>query len=185
MPRIDPPIGMLRTVWKIFVDAFMSFIGHEPFRLAAALSYYSLLSMPPLLLIVIGTAGFFFGEGAVRNELIEQVGRRTGEDGAARVEAVIENTESLERSVFSILLGGGLMLLGATPLFAQLQGALTGSWNGKAAPANAFRGFARLRLLSFALLPRMGFLLMVSLVTSAVLAAVQAYIGTLDIGSVS
>src|SRR5690606_38276732 len=133
MPRIDPPIGMLRTVWKIFVDAFMSFIGHEPFRLAAALSYYSLLSMAPLLLIVIGTAGFFFGEGAVRNELVDQIRSLTGEDGAAVVETVIANAEGLERSVMSLVLGGGLMLFGATTVFAQLQGALNEIWQVKAA----------------------------------------------------
>jgi membrane protein len=121
----------------------------------------------------------------VRNELIDQVGRLTGEDGAALVETVIENTESLERSVFSIVLGGGLMLFGATTVFAQLQGALNEIWNVKAAPANAILGFIRHRLLSFALILSMGFLLMVSLVTSAVLAAVQTYLGTLEIGSLT
>jgi len=179
MPRIDPPIGMLRTVWKIFVDAFMSFIGHEPFRLAAALSYYSLLSMAPLLLIVIGTAGFFFGEGVVRDELVDQVRALTGAEGAALVRTVIENAERLEQDVVSILLGGGLMLFGATTVFAQLQGALNQVWHVKAAPENALLGFLRHRLLSFALILSLGFLLMVSLIASAILAALQGYLDTL------
>src|SRR5690606_36931618 len=184
MPRIDPPIGMLRTVWKIFVDAFMSFIGHEPFRLAAALSYYSLLSMAPLLLIVIGTAGFFFGEGVVRDELVDQVRALTGAEGAALVRTVIENAERLEQDVVSILLGGGLMLFGATTVFAQLQGALNQVWRVEAAPQNALLGFLRHRLLSFALILSLGFLMMVSLIASAILAALQGYLDTLGFATV-
>lgn len=114
MGRNGRPMDALRTVRGVFVDAFTSFIAHEPFRLAAALSYYSLLSMAPLLLIVIGTAGLFFGEGVVRDEIVQQVRILTGEEGAVLVRTVIENAERLEQDVFSILLGGGLMLFGAT-----------------------------------------------------------------------
>ena len=177
--------GALRATWLVLADSAKSFAAGEPFRLAAALSYYSLLSMAPLLLIVIGTAGFFFGEGAVRNELVDQIRSLTGEDGAAVVETVIANAEGLERSVMSLVLGGGLMLFGATTVFAQLQGALNEIWQVKAAPANAVLGFLRHRLLSFALILVMGFLLMVSLVTSAVLAALQAYLGGLEIASIT
>ena len=177
--------GAHRAVWRVLVDATKTFFATEPFRLAAALSYYSLLSMAPLLLIVIGTAGFFFGEGAVRNELIEQIGTLTGEEGAALAETVIANAESLERTLMSLVLGGGLMLFGATTVFAQLQGALNEIWHVEAAPSNAVMGFVRHRLLSFALILVMGFLLMVSLVTSAVLAALQSYLGSLEIASIT
>ncbi|MBN1237998.1 MAG: YihY/virulence factor BrkB family protein [Gammaproteobacteria bacterium] len=175
----------LKTTWLVLVDSAKAFAAAEPFRLAAALSYYTLLSMAPLLLIVIGTAGFFFGEGAVRNELIEQIRTLTGEDGASLAETVIANAENLERSIASLVLGGGLMLFGATTVFAQLQGALNEIWHVKAAPANAVVGFLRHRLLSFALILVMGFLLMISLVTSAVLAALQAYLGSLEIASIT
>lgn len=176
--------GPMRAVYGIFADAFMSFIAHEPFRLAAALSYYSLLSMAPLLLIVIGTAGFFFGEGVVREELIEQVGTLTGSEGAALVRTVIDNAERLEQDVYSILLGGGLMLFGATTVFAQLQGALNQVWQVKAAPENAVLGFLRHRLLSFALIVSLGFLLIVSLIASAILAALQGYLDTLGFATI-
>jgi len=177
-------MDMLRTVRGVFVDAFTSFIAHEPFRLAAALSYYSLLSMAPLLLIVIGTAGLFFGEGVVRDEIVQQVRVLTGEEGAALVRTVIENAERLEQDVFSILLGGGLMLFGATTVFAQLQGALNQVWHVKAAPENALLGFLRHRLLSFALILSLGFLLMVSLIAGAILAALQGYLDTLGFAAV-
>lgn len=184
MTSNERPLGPLRTVFAIFADAFASFIAHEPFRLAAALSYYSLLSMAPLLLIVVGTAGFVFGEGVVREELIEQVRALTGQEGAALVRTVIDNAERLEQDVFSILLGGGLMLFGATTVFAQLQGALNQVWHVKAAPENAFLGFLRHRLLSFALILSLGFLLMVSLIAGAILAALQGYLDTLGFATV-
>ena len=178
------PLPVLRAAWRVFADSFKSFIAHEPFRLAAALSYYSLLSMAPLLLIVIGTAGFFFGEGVVREELVSQVGALTGTEGAALVRTVIANAEGLERDVASILLGGGLMLFGATTVFAQLQGALNQVWQVKAAPDNALLGFLRHRVLSFALILSLGFLLMVSLIAGAILAALQGYLDTLGLTTV-
>jgi len=184
MTSNERPLGPLRTVFAIFADAFASFIAHEPFRLAAALSYYSLLSMAPLLLIVVGTAGFVFGEGVVREELIEQVRALTGQEGAVLVRTVIDNAERLEQDVFSILLGGGLMLFGATTVFAQLQGALNQVWQVKAAPGNAVLGFLRHRLLSFALILSLGFLLIVSLIASAILAALQGYLDTLGFATI-
>lgn len=179
MTRDGRERGAVRTIWLVFVDSFKGFLAGEPFRLAAALSYYTLLSMAPLLLIVIGTAGFFFGEGVVRDELVEQVRALTGDEGAALVRTVIANAERLEQDIFSILLGGGLMLFGATTVFAQLQGALNQIWRVEAAPENAFLGFLRHRLLSFALILSLGFLLMVSLIASAILAALQGYFDTL------
>src|SRR5690606_17787783 len=116
-------------------------------------------------------AGFFFGEGTVREEIIDQVRVLTGEEGATLVRTVIANAEGLEQDALSIVLGGGLMLFGATTVFAQLQGALNQVWRVEAAPENAFLGFLRHRLLSFALILSLGFLLMVSLIASAILAA--------------
>ena len=107
-----------------------------------------------------------------------------GEEGAALAETVISNAERLERSLASILLGGGLMLFGATTVFAQLQGALNQIWRVEAAPQNALLGFLRHRLLSFALIVSLGFLMMVSLVLSALLAAVQGYLEARGFASV-
>lgn len=184
MTHVDRQPGPLRTIWLIMADSFMAFFGGQPFRLAAALSYYSLLSMAPLLLIVIGTAGFVFGEGVVQEEIIEQARVLTGEEGAALVRTVIANTERLKRDVFSIVLGGGLMLFGATTVFAQLQNALNQVWQVEAAPGNALLGFLRHRLLSFALILSLGFLMMVSLIASAILAALQGYLDTLGFGTI-
>lgn len=170
---------------SVIVDSFNDFMNAEPFRLAGALAYFSLLSMAPMLLIVIAIAGFFFGAGTVQDELIMQVQTLTGERGADVVDTVLENAEGLERSVTSLIVGGALMLFGATTVFAQLQSALNEIWHVKQQPSNAILAFLRHRLLSFAVILVIGFLLTVSLVISAALAALETYFGSLEVASLA
>jgi membrane protein len=145
-------------------------------ELCAAIAYYSLLSMAPLLLIAIAVAGIFFADGAVHTELIRQVEKLVGAEGAALTQMVIESTQSEERSQWSLIVGAVLTLLGATTVFAQLQTALNRVWHVEAAPGNALFGFIKHRILSFALVLAIGFLLMVSLLISALLGALHTYL---------
>jgi membrane protein len=174
-----------KATWSVLAASGIAFYDDDPFRFAAALSYYSLLSMAPLLLIVIATVGVFFGQGTVHSEIIDQIRNLAGPKSAGVAEMVIQNAQSIGGSVGSILLGGGLMLFGATTVFAELQAALNHVWGVRAAPANALWGFLRHRLLSFALILSIGFLLAVSLIISALLAAVQHYLSGLQIADVT
>ncbi|HEX5048646.1 MAG TPA: YihY/virulence factor BrkB family protein [Gammaproteobacteria bacterium] len=159
---------LLRSVQRFFDD--------EAFQLAAALAYYSLLSMAPLLLIAVGLAGVFFADGRVHMELIEQMRSLVGNAGAELAQTVIDHTGSEKRSAWSLLAGGVLMFVGATTVFAQLQHALNRVWRVEAEPGNAIASFVKQRILSFAIVLAIGFLLMVSLVISAVLGALHAYL---------
>ena len=161
------------------MESFRSFLRDEPFRLAAALSYYSLLSIAPLLIIVIAIAGLAFGEAAVRAELIDQMGQLIGEEGAHLAATVSENTGDREANRLSLIIGTAMLLVGATAVFAQLQSALNHIWHVQAAPVNAVWTFLRRRLLSFALILTLGFLMMVSLAVSAILAALRAHMNEL------
>ncbi len=174
-----------KAVWSVLASSASSFYDDQPFTFAASLSYYSLLSMAPLLFIVIAVAGAFFGHGAVRSEVIGEVRTLTGVSGAALVTSLIDNVQSIGGSVGSIVLGGGLMLFGATTVFAELQGALNHVWHVEAAPGNALWGFLRHRLLSFALVLSIGFLLSISLILSAIFTAVQNYLLGLEIADVT
>ena len=160
----------------MLAQAVLRFLDDEAFTLGAALAYYSLLSMAPLLLIAVSLAGAFFAYGDVRMELVDQMSRLTGPEGAALTQTVIDHTKSHEASMWSLLLGTVLTLFGATTVFAQLQHALNVVWRVKAAPGNAIMSFIRQRLLSFAIVIVIGFLLMVSLLTSAVLSSLHAYL---------
>lgn len=167
---------MFRAVKNVVIDSAKSFYFNEALPAAAAISYYSLLSMAPLLIIVIAIAGLVFADRVVQMQLIEQIDALVGSQGARLAETVIANTESEGQSRLSLILGTALTLFGATTVFAQLQAALNRVWQVKADPGNALWNFVKHRLLSFALVVSLGFLLMVSLVASAVLAALHDYV---------
>jgi membrane protein len=168
---------MLRIAGGVLWDAIQGMFDDDAFPLAAALAYYSLLSMAPLLLVVIAIAGVFFADGQVHAQLIEQMRRLVGEEGAQLTRTVIANTGSEERSAWSLAFGALLTFIGATTVFAQLQYALNRVWQVKAAPrAGLIMSFIQQRILSFALVLSVGFLLMVSLVISAVLGTLHMYL---------
>lgn len=177
--------GKAKATWSVLASSSVAFFKDEPFRLAAALSYYTLLSMAPLLLIVVATAGAFFGQGAVRTEVIDQIRSLVGPEGAKLAATLIDNAQLIGGSIGSIVLGGGLMLFGATTVFAELQSALNHVWHVQAAPTNALWGFLRHRMLSFALILSIGFLFAVSLIISALLAALQNYLMGLGLAEVA
>lgn len=167
---------MVRRMGSVLVRSVERFFGDEAFQLAAALAYYSLLSMAPLLLIAVAVAGVFFADGQVHTELIAQMRALVGDEGAQLAQTVIDHTQSEERSAWSLFVGGLLMFVGAATVFAQLQHALNRVWRVEADPGNAIVSFVKQRVLSFALVLAIGFLLMVSLVISAVLGALHAYL---------
>jgi membrane protein len=164
-----------KTIAAVALDAGKSFVEDEPFQLAAALSYYTLLSMAPLLLIVTGLAGFLLGQQEVQRELIEQMRALVGSEGASLMRTVIQNAGRPERGLLSMTVGLGLMILGATTVLAQLQTALNRIMGVQAAPANAVLGFLWTRMVAFTVVLGIGFLLLVSLVLSATLAALYQY----------
>lgn len=167
---------MMRGVGSVLLRSVQRFYGDEAFQLAAALAYYSLLSMAPLLLIAVALAGVFFADGRVHTELIGQMRALIGDEGALLAQTVIDHTQGEERSAWSLFVGGVLMFVGAATVFAQLQHALNRVWRVEAEPGNAIASFLKQRLLSFALVLAIGFLLMVSLVISAVLGALHTYL---------
>jgi membrane protein len=154
---------------SVAIEAVRAFFKDQPFQLAAALSYYTLLSIAPLLLVVTGVAGLLLGDVAVREALLSQAGALVGEDGASLMRTVLENANEPEQGLISVIVGFALVLIGASTVFAQLQVALNRIWHVEAVPSNAVLGFLRHRLISLSVVFGIGFLLWVSLIVSAVL----------------
>jgi membrane protein len=159
-------LGILDETWSRFLNA-------QPFQRAAALSYYTLLSMAPLLLVLTGLGGWVLGEQTIQHELLTQVDNLVGRDGAVLLLMVMDNARQPESGLVSMVIGVALMLFGATTVFAELQAVLNRAWGVEAEPSKAISGFLRARLVSFAMVLGVGFLLLVSLVFSAALAALQ------------
>ncbi len=152
-------------------DAVIAWFDDRAPTMGAALAYYTLFSIAPLLLIVIAVAGAVFGAEAAEGEIFRQLQGLLGAEGATAVQGLLASVRQREQSGWGALVGGGLLLVGATSVFAELQDSLDRIWR---APVRSGRGWwlvLRARLLSFGLILGIGFLLMVSLVISAGLAA--------------
>ena len=141
----------------------------------AALAYYTLFSLAPLLLIVTAVAGLVFGAEAARGEIFGQLQGLVGPAGAATVQQLLESVNRPAGGWAATALGLVLMLVGATTVFAELQNTLDRIWRAPARPAGGLWLLLRARVLSFGLILGLGFLLMVSLLASAALAGLQRW----------
>jgi membrane protein len=152
---------------KRVTDAWID--DHVP-SMGAALAYYTLFSLAPLLLIVTAVAGLVFGRDAARGEIQAQLGSLMGERGAGVVQDLLASVDRPAESTAAAVLGVVLLLAGATTVFGELQYALDRIWRApEHAPSTGWFALVRERLLSFGMILAIGFLLMVSLVASAAL----------------
>lgn len=140
-------------------------------RLAAALAYYSTFSIAPLLVIAIGVAGWFFGPEAARGQLDEQLRGTIGPEAAQAVATMIKSASKPSSTITATILGLVTLLLGASGVFGQLKDALNTVWEVQTKSGQGIKGFIHDRLLSFGMVLVIGFLLLVSLVLSTVMAA--------------
>jgi len=150
----------------------------RPFETAAALSYYTLLSLAPIVLVTVALTSLVFGRDAVAGRIVGEVRGLVGEAGAEVIQSVLRNASDPGESKFSLVVGVIALLAGATTVFVQLQDALNRIWDVEAKPGkSAIWTFVRDRLLSLAMVVGIGFLLLVSLVISAALASLGDWIG--------
>lgn len=145
-------------------------------RHAAALSYYALFSIAPLLIIALAVAGAVFGEEAARGRLTDELGGMLGNEGAQAVQTMIENASKPMEGILSAALGVAALLFGASGAFAQLQDSLDTIWEVRPKPGQGILAMVRKRFLSFGMVLVIAFLLLVSLVVSAGLSALGAWL---------
>ena len=143
------------------------------------MAYYTMFSIAPLLLIVISIAGMIFGVEAARGEIFSQLQGLMGQQGADAVKGLLESVSKPAESITAMLVGTVLLLIGATSVFGELQDALDRIWRAPKRHKGGIWGLLRARLLSFGMITGIGFLLMVSLVVSAALAAIGKLWGPL------
>jgi membrane protein len=158
----------LKAVAALFRDAALNWVQDHAQSMGAALAFYMIFSIAPLLLIVIAIAGFFFGEDAARGEIQGQLEGMLGDSGAAAVQSLLESASRPGDSVGAVVFGIVLLFVGATSVFAELQDALDRIWRApQRAKSSGLWGLVRARLLSFGMILGIGFLLIVSLAFSA------------------
>lgn len=167
-----------KQVLSLFKEAIGSWVDDYAPSMGAALSYYTLFSIAPLLVIVVAVAGLFFGTEAVRAEIFSQLSSLSGQKSALAVEEMLRTANQPKEGAIAAISSLVLLIIGATTVLGELQNALDRIWRAPAErrPSGVW-GFLRSRLLSFTMILGVAFLLMVSLVLSAVLAALGKWWG--------
>jgi membrane protein len=171
----DHRVMKLRIIFKLLQETFQEWQEDKASQLAAALAYYTIFSITPLLIIAIAIAGSIFGRDAARGEIVGQIQGLVGKQGAEVIEVGLNNASQPELSNIASLISISLLLLGASGVFAQLQDALNSIWNVKPKPGTGLWDLIRKRLLSFGMVLAIGFLLLVSLIISAALSGLSNY----------
>jgi membrane protein len=162
----------VRATWPLLKEAFNEWSEDRAPRLGAALAYYTIFSIVPLLMVAIGLAGLVFGEEVARGEILRQISGLVGERSAATIQEMLQQARQPTTGIWGSVVGITMLLLGASGVFGQLQDALNSVWGVKAKPGAGIMGMLKDRFLSFVTVLGTAFLLLVSLLLSAGLAAV-------------
>ncbi len=173
------PGKSLAAVSCLFQETFMAWFNGNPFRLGAALAYYTVFSIAPLFLIALTIASFWFGEEAAQRELFGQVSQLMGKEGGEAIQSIVSAAgKKPNTGVWAGVVAGVMLFIGASGVFVELQSALNTIWNVKRNPQTGVKSwlrFLRDRFLSFGMVLGVGFLLLVSLILSAAISAVGSY----------
>ncbi len=169
----------LKAILGLFQETFNEWNNDKASRLSAALAYYTIFSIAPLLIIVIAIAGAVFGEEAASGQIFRQIQGLVGAPGAALIQEAIKNASQPKQGTIASIISIVVLIFGATGLFTELQDALNTIWEVQPKPGRAVKNMVRNRFLSFAMVLGIGFLLLVSLVVSAVLQALVTYFSNL------
>ncbi|MBC7494538.1 MAG: YihY/virulence factor BrkB family protein, partial [Flavobacterium sp.] len=155
--------------WKLLKKTYQEFDNDNALKLSASLSYYTIFSLPPLMIIIISIFSIFFGREAVNGQFFGQINGMVGNEAAIQIQETIKNIELNENSAFAAIFGGIMLLIGASGVFAEIQSSINYIWGLKAKPDKGLMKFIKNRLMSFSMIASVGFLLMVSLLVNTVM----------------
>jgi membrane protein len=173
------PVNKLKAAWQLLKLTFVEWLNDNIFELAGALAFYTIFSIAPVLLIVVGVASLFLAPEAATNRIVGEVQNMVGSQGAQAVRQVIESSRGFGKGIWAVSVGIIMVIIGATVVFGELQSALNQIWDVKSKPDRSVIGSLIVdRLRSFSIALCVGFLLLVSLVISAVISAFQDYMNT-------
>ena len=172
---VNVPTHWIRRLKIVLIESLKSWIDHRASSKGAALAFYTLFSMTPILVLAIAVAGYVFGAEAAQGEIVAQMEELVGPNGAQAIQALLAAAQDPVSGRVATLVASVLLLLGATSVFAELKGSLDELWGIDKPYRSVFRVLLRTRLLSFSLVLVLAFLLLVSLVVSAALAILARY----------
>ena len=165
----------LKKTWNILKATFSDFVANRVMKLSAALAYYTIFSLPGLLIIIIWVSDIFLGQEAVEGTVYGQISSFVGAEAAQQIQQTIRNATLSSESSFATIVGVATLVIGATSIFGEIQDSINLVWRLKAKPKKG-KGWLKLiinRLLSFSIVVSLGFLLLVSLIINGLLEAIS------------
>jgi len=170
------PENKLKAGWELLRLTFTDWMDDNTFEWSAALAFYTIFSIAPVLLIAVGVAGFFLAPETATTRIVDEMDKMVGAQGANAVRQVIESSRGFGKGLWAVSVGIITLIMGATAVFGELQSALNQIWDVKAKPdRGVIMSLIVDRLRSFSIAVCVGFLLLVSLVISALISALQDY----------
>ena len=165
-----------RHLFPLLKEAASDWVDDGAMRLSSSLAYYALFSLAPLLVIVVSIAGMVFGEEAARGQLAQHIALLAGQGTGEAIQAAVKSSASHQTTgVFATIIGSAVMLFGASTVFAELKDGLNILWGVTVRPGRPFLTLVRDRFFSFSIVLAVGFLLLISLVISILIAALGIY----------
>lgn len=179
------PKNKKQKVGYLLKETFTEFIDDNGMKLSASLSYYTIFSLPPLLIIIISACGFFFGADAVRGEIYWQINGLVGNSAAMQIQETIRNVTLSNSNTFVTTIGIIVLFIGASGVFTEIQSSINYIWGIEAKPKHGILKFLLSRLMSFSMIGTAGFLLMVGLIINSLMVVLNkrliVYLPTLNI----
>lgn len=167
---------MFKEAFHLLKQTGIEWIDDKVPRLGAALAFYSVLSIGPLLLLSLAAAGLLFGHEAAQGKIVAEIQGVIGNDAATAIQDMVADSAQKEKAgIIASVIGIATLLIGASGVFGQLQDAMNTIWGLKSKPGRGIWGFIRGRFLSFTMVLGTGFLLLISLVVSTALATLTEY----------
>lgn len=162
-------IHFFKDFWTILKDAGTNFMANGDIKFSAALSYYTIFSLAPMLLLALMVGGLFFGQDAIQGHLFEQMNGLVGSEASEQIEKMLAKIALNDNSFIATVVSAVTLIIGATSMFGEIQSTINRIWGIKTKPSKGIVFMLINRLLSFAMVLTLGFLLIVSLAASAII----------------
>ncbi|AEL28329.1 YihY/virulence factor BrkB family protein [Cyclobacterium marinum] len=163
------------SVFEILIDGVKDFGKNDSFTFAASTAFYTIFSLPALLIIILNIASVILNEETVKEELLAQVSKMMGSESAATLEDVMSNVSVTGQTMYARIIGIGVLVFSATTVFVSLQNSINHIWHIRSKPEKGFLKFLMNRFLSFSMVASIGFLLLVSLLADAFIVILLNY----------
>jgi len=166
----------LKKTLELVKETFAGFGEDKIMKKSAALAYYTIFSLAPLLLIIMWVVGFFYGEDAIEGRVFNELNDLIGANAASQVQDIIQKISLSEKSGIAIIIGIGTLIAGSTTVFIEIQDSINSIWGVRAKPDKGWKKMIIDRVLSFSMIIGLGFLLIVSLMVSTIIELLSSYL---------